>query len=64
MLLHRRGYAGRCFADCIPHDDYRSADFAGPLVPAAIHWMAEHIVISCLAAHFLIGVGYCAWRAE
>lgn len=28
----RRGYAGNLRTDCISHDDYRSADFNGPMV--------------------------------
>lgn len=30
----KRGYVGAAPTDCIRHDDYRSADFIGPLVPA------------------------------
>jgi hypothetical protein len=30
----RRGYAGAVQHDCIRHDDYRSADFSGPMVAA------------------------------
>jgi hypothetical protein len=30
----RRGYAGAVQHDCIRHDDYRSADFSGPMVTA------------------------------
>lgn len=30
----RRGYAGAVQHDCIRHDDYRSADFIGPMVSA------------------------------
>lgn len=34
LVKFRRGYAGRAPRDCIIYHDYRSADFAGPLVPA------------------------------
>ena len=33
-LALRRGFAGPIPTDCIRHDDYRSADFAGPRVSA------------------------------
>jgi hypothetical protein len=34
QLTIKRGYAGTVLTDCIRHDDYRSADFSGPMVAA------------------------------
>lgn len=34
IVNSRRGYAGAVPTDCISHDDYRSADFIGPMVAA------------------------------